>query len=378
MSGSESASYHPTYTITTTEDDFVTASQPLSNGSAHVDHEHLDSDQVSGNHSFKSQSYDIIIAKDMSLAGDNCSRALDHIQTLLKPEAQLLLVVSTYESEASSTDATHCFNAWNKLLTQHAFTDISSTRDAGVQRYELIISTKKRQESIFPNPIHVLQPHHISKDLLALTTKLTNEFASHKISVQPLAWKSADGSSPLKDIVALIEIEKPLLFELSKDEFSRIKNTLLGASRILWVTRGDDPASSVIFGLARTIQNENPHIDFRVLHLDQATTLTSEGALHSISTTFLARGQEKEFHEKDGLIHVDRLFCQDNISKDLVRFGVPVSPEGMRLGDLKVPVTLETDASGLFGNPFFTPDASMRGTIVADAVEFEVKAVGLK
>ena len=74
--------------------------------------------------------------------------------------------------------------------------------------------------------------------------------------------------------VSLLDLNRPFIHDISKDDWSKIQNLLswLSSQGILWVTRGcqlrsEDPRYGMIHGLARTLRMESS-LDFATLEID--------------------------------------------------------------------------------------------------------------
>lgn len=84
---------------------------------------------------------------------------------------------------------------------------------------------------------------------------------------------------PSCDIISIVELEKPLLHELSEDTFdTAISYMQKHKARMVWATKAcqidcQAPESALTLGLARTVRNEYS-LELYTVELDQSTTVT--------------------------------------------------------------------------------------------------------
>lgn len=121
-------------------------------------------------------------------------------------------------------------------------------------------------------------------------------------------------------IVSFLELEKPMLQDISDSDFHTLKRLVLQSERILWVTGGDDPSFHVVDGLARTISNETASLRFQTLHLaspSEAPEITRGPLLAGRILT--SDCPDNEFRVVKGMLQTARVYKSHTGEKRIAR-----------------------------------------------------------
>ncbi|EFQ36694.1 KR domain-containing protein [Colletotrichum graminicola] len=176
--------------------------------------------------------------------------------------------------------------------------------------------------------------------------------------------------------VSLLELEEPLLEELSEAEFHDVRTLMLNSDRLLWVTQGANPAFGLIDGLARVIRSEYINAKIQVLHLmSPGIDIGSASA----SRILLSPTNDNEFMEIDGLLKVSRIYRSpgedEHIREHLINSTRVVSlPKDQHAPALKLAV----GKPGLLNTLHFVAENATEPTPLADdEVELQVMASGI-
>ena len=124
--------------------------------------------------------------------------------------------------------------------------------------------------------------------------------------------------------IMLGELEGPLMARMTPGEMHAIQRYTQLAATAIWVTnidvlRGQDPESSLVFGLAKSIMTEQP--SFHLCSVDVAIFDGQTGYQNSakliIETEMAFHGDpdgelDTELVEKDGLVYISR-YVTDNV-----------------------------------------------------------------
>lgn len=109
-------------------------------------------------------------------------------------------------------------------------------------------------------------------------------------SILPLKTASISDLSKVFCIVSC-ELERPLLFNLQRDEFYNIRRLLISAGGTLWVTKGGgasgSPALGMIDGLDRVLRTEIAESPLVTLAIDPEGT-SNEQIVQNILKAFMA------------------------------------------------------------------------------------------
>ncbi|TDZ29082.1 Reducing polyketide synthase hmp8 [Colletotrichum spinosum] len=173
-------------------------------------------------------------------------------------------------------------------------------------------------------------------------------------------------------VVSLLELEQPLLSNLSETDFHALRSLILQTERILWVTGGEDPSFYIVDGLARTICNETASLRFQTLHLSSSSTSSSPPLA---SRVLASSTPDNEFREVEGLLQTARAYKstvgERRIArhlKDATRV-VPLAKE-----KLTSPVCLSIGRPGLLDTLRFVKDERTIKPLADTDVEIDVRA----
>ncbi|OLN97702.1 Lovastatin diketide synthase LovF 18 [Colletotrichum chlorophyti] len=173
-------------------------------------------------------------------------------------------------------------------------------------------------------------------------------------------------------VISLMELEQPMLADLSEREFHALRSLILQSDRILWVTAGDDPSFYTVDGLARTISNETASLRFQTLHLSSPSSGLSRGPLLA-SRILTSDTPDNEFREVQGLLQTARVYKSPSGErriarhlKDATRI-VPLSQE-------KSPIRLAIGRPGLLDTLHFVKDERALEPLADTDVEISVRA----
>ncbi|KAJ0335543.1 hypothetical protein COL922a_009083 [Colletotrichum nupharicola] len=180
-----------------------------------------------------------------------------------------------------------------------------------------------------------------------------------------------DSDSSPAVVVSLLELEQPMLADLSESDFQALQSLILQSERILWVTgSGDDPSFYVVDGLARTVANEKASLPFQTLHLSSPSAASGQ----SLAGRILASDTpDNEFRDVQGLLQTSRVYKsavgERRIArhlKDATRM-VPLAQEKSR-------VRLAIGRPGLLDTLHFVKDERTLEPLADTDVEISVRA----
>jgi zearalenone synthase (highly reducing iterative type I polyketide synthase) len=180
-----------------------------------------------------------------------------------------------------------------------------------------------------------------------------------------------------KKYVALLELDNSFLEVLGEQDFVSLKELILQASSLLWVTSLDGPATALAAGLARTVRNENAESQFRTLQAT-STSPNLRPKLAALDTKVAtASTEDAEFLEVDGILNTSRVIEDLSLSQAVSGLlSEEVFP--MPLSEASKPQKLSIQNPGMLDTLYFETDVRAMQEIGDDEVEIEVKATGLK
>ena len=253
---------------------------------------------------FTEGSFDLIIASNVLHATPVMSSTMKNVRSLLKPGGKLALVEITeihmlwhmtvgtlpgwwLGAEDGRPDSPLLrLPQWNHLLQNTGFSGteiVMKDYDSPTEhQVSLIISSALPQTIAHDmHPIQVICGKAEMPIADALSREIISAEPSRHVTLSNLSQVNATG----KICVVLLEFLKPLLTTCDKEEFQKLKDILLEAKGVLWVTKGaaiesSDPQKALITGLARTLRSEDHATVVVTLDLEANIITTTEAAKH--------------------------------------------------------------------------------------------------
>jgi len=213
----------------------------------------------------------------------------------------------------------------------------------------------------------------LSSELNIMLTK-----CGHKVCVFP--WDCNISRLAGKSCISLLEFQKPLLRDLTEEDFGRVKQLILSTARLFWVTGFDDPSTSMIDGLSRTVRNEVSGLALSTFHAGEPSLLLPKELAELVSKAFTSGGKDNEFRVIKGLLHVSRIEENTALSEDVGSLLPNTSKTISRLpfNQLQYPVKLGVQSPGLLDSICMEEDDLAETELEPDLVEIQVKATALK
>ena len=180
--------------------------------------------------------------------------------------------------------------------------------------------------------------------------------------------------SEKRDIIALLDLEKPFFGHIEPSTFESFKSFLvnLKSAGILWVTKSahfgsENPLFALVFGMARTLRLELS-IDFGTFEMDSMQSGVWD-ALQKVFDKFQRRDKDSDLDPEyeyawiDGAISIGRF-----------HWPLTVHPSigGQEVGNAK---RLQIGKHGLLGSLFW--EDYQPATLLGSQVEIETRAVGM-
>ncbi|KAH7305604.1 hypothetical protein B0I35DRAFT_362109 [Stachybotrys elegans] len=233
--------------------------------------------------------------------------------------------------------------------------------------------------------ITILKPSTSSIDAQLFSKKLQSTLREQgiSVSVETVSTSLRPASVEGKTYVSLLELEQPLLENISESDYQSIQALMLNCERLLWITRGNSPSLKLIDGLARCINNETAGNKVQVLHLDRQENQVSPSlAARVLLSSRSSAMTDCEFRERAGLIQIPRIF-RSMAENERVRNHLEDSTRvmGLRNGDedpLSTPYRLTIGKPGLLDSlHFVADDTTITAPLGDDELELEIKASGV-
>lgn len=187
-----------------------------------------------------------------------------------------------------------------------------------------------------------------------------------------------------KYCIILDDPEKPLLTQLTAENFPALKQLPLAAG-VLWITSGLlCPKSGLVRGLARTIRSEFQIDKFVTLAVDSWETPNSDlpgliAAVVERSLVSPSPGAEydSEFAVVDGVVQIPRLVNDDFMGNCLIRETQADFRELQPFVQDGRPLKMTVANPGFLDTLCFVEDDLVKVDIGSDSIEFDIKAAGV-
>lgn len=304
---------------------------------------------------------------------------LERLIRLAKPDAMVLVVFAAATGDSGKLPSL--------VLMANGFKLVSCI-PAGFNSLALYhLGNKEKTQPERPSngatgeKVVILEPYKSSTEARSFSKELQNvlEDQGYAVSTKTGVDGAGAGAVGAKTYVSLLELEQPMLEDLSESDFQSMRALMLNCEQLLWVTRGDNPSLRMIDGFARCIRSEIAGARFQLLHL------SSEGAQHGPSLAariLLTPTADSEFREKNGLLQVSRIYRSlgenDHIRNHLHDSTRVMSLSGDDQDKDTAALRLAIGKPGLLDTLHFVPDGSMALTPLAEnEVELQVKATGI-
>ncbi|KAI3539427.1 hypothetical protein CSPX01_08873 [Colletotrichum filicis] len=222
----------------------------------------------------------------------------------------------------------------------------------------------------------IMEPMTMSNESRQFSKSLHESLITqnYAVSTRTLTDEPKSDVAESEVLISLLELEKPLLDDLSEQEYQVVKALSLAYQRLLWITCGDNPSFGVIDGLSRCVESEIAGTRFQVLHLSQETGLQHGPALASRILSSETT-KDDEFHERDGVLQVTRIY-RSLTENDSIKHHLHDSTRVTSVGadeDLR----LSIERPGLLDTLQFIEDDRLSTPLADHEVEIKVKATGI-
>jgi NADPH:quinone reductase-like Zn-dependent oxidoreductase len=196
--------------------------------------------------------------------------------------------------------------------------------------------------------------------------------------------ESPDGSSELAYIF-LAELEHPLLEDISSEAFLALKQILISAKGILWLTGRDKnldlpPSRGIIDGLVRVVRAENNHSVIVTVSLENGSGAEQVDHITKLveKTDFSSTDQsyESAYLQSGGNLNICRIIAAKETSRDVYQRSLPEQSKTQAF-ETGPPLLLTVTTPGLLDSLEWVEDTSYAEPLAPDEVEVKVHMVGL-
>jgi hypothetical protein len=299
---------------------------------------------------------------------EDLKNMLGRLTDLRKPDAQVIFAVNSNLKEAASVLEAKGF----RLIFDVLGADKSVALYKQPQSEYTNGTSKKEFVIIEPSTSSVTTKSFSNAAKEALRDQGYSASATTWVDINAKAANEIEG----KTFISLLELEQPLLDNLTETDFHSIRKLVLNCERLLWINCGDDPSMAVVDGLARTMRSEVTGIKFQILNLSSRETALRHGPSLA-ARVVTSYTKDDEFRERNGHLQISRIFNSLVGNKDL-RQCLEDSVRTQPLIDSDTPLRLTIGKPGLLDTLTFINDDRMEVALGETEIEVDVKATGVK
>lgn len=374
-----------------------------------LDFKVLDIEKPVAEQGFELGSFDVIIAHNVIHATRFLSSTLANVRDLLKAGGKFCLVEITgpqltwriiggtlpgwWLGEADGRVDSPLLDTvgWNKVLSENSFSgidlELKDHESAAENHLSLLIST-----ATSPSKTNLSPQIHIVYDDAGLTLAETllstfkTEVGEAEIEKNHLGQFDPSG----KLCIVLLDLVTPIMSSCSEIEFQEVKNMLLQARRVLWVTRGaaveaSQPEMAITTGLIRTLLAEDHSIDIVSLDLSsvQSSPIDISQEILKLYYSRLQRDQEEiwlpefEYAVRDGQFLIPRI-TEDDQTRTFIQDSTSTpAPHDRILRQPYRPLSLEIETCGLLESLHWVDSEAHQNPPGPDEVRIRIDFVAL-
>ncbi|KAF5878019.1 putative polyketide synthase protein [Botrytis fragariae] len=200
-----------------------------------------------------------------------------------------------------------------------------------------------------------------------------------------LTSQSTDHIQPNQTVLVLDELLSPVMDCLDEGQWYKIQSLVEKECKILWVTTGAqanvmEPTRAAINGFARVLRAEAPLLSFMTLDVEQPEGPTTAEAIHTCLDLMRLKKTsqtDSEFVERNGILHVSRVFPENELSRSQEDGISSLKTELIDLHDSKIPIRLRAEIVGNADSILFGEISPYPLPLQPGGIEIELYAAGM-
>ena len=373
----------------------------------------LDLEQNPAEQGFEACSYDLVIAANVVHATRLLKKSLEYINRLLKPGGHIGLVEVTRATpylnmtfgatlgwwagvdEGRTRSPLQSTAQWDDQLRRTGFSgvDLAAYDLPEPERHcAFLLSTATSVENLINDTasglLKIINAVPTMHPASSFTHRLVDSLSEKGLHASVWDWKIDFASEAEGPYVIVESSQRPLLTQSSSQEFEFIRLLLSKEATIYWISLGNgtdylSPDNALVAGLSRSARNENPHLDFFTLDVQDSLEHQAEQILKTTaeliaSTEFkIARKKPREFElmYRQGKLQIQRLVPDHKLLQGLSLVPEENRHETVLFHQEGRPLRIAVGKPGLLNSLVFVDDDCK--DLAADEVEIKSCAWGL-
>ena len=272
---------------------------------------------------------------------------------------------------------------------------VKDTSDDGGHWASMMVTTKPIPIQALPfSKAVVVIPAELSPDASDLVKNLGRNLQASGLETEEATLEQAttlDATGKAfvsgKAIISLLELEAPMIHEITEADFKKLHTLLLTGAGGLWVSHAGaqvDPTSSPQYcaatGLMRTLRTEKPEIRMHQLDLSAEAIISPKSTARLVAQVFTTEfkaeflSAETEVSEREGRLFIPRLYDDKPKNYSLQLQGRKAPPEMQNFVQPGRPLRLEVGVPGMLDSLHFVDDPRPFAPLGEHEIEFSVQA----
>ena len=188
--------------------------------------------------------------------------------------------------------------------------------------------------------------------------------------------------------VFLLELQKPVLYNVQPEHFQKLQRLLCSTADVLWINSGggvipQSPHHKLTDGLFRVLTVEDDRKNCYLASMEAQVSSrchdSRQDQIMKVIQLLLSSstdGLDTEYVEEQGMWHIGRLTAPTQLNEAVSSRSIPKQRK-MQSFDCGVPLQLDTVNSGLLGGLHFIENESAGQPLGPTEIEVEVKCAGV-
>ncbi|KAL6812029.1 hypothetical protein J3E69DRAFT_359798 [Trichoderma sp. SZMC 28015] len=361
---------------------------------------------------FKQGTYDFIFAGNVIHATADLEKVLSNLRSLLKPGGRLVMYEGIRQDFlwlplsfgqlkgwwlSVEPNRKWCplisEPEWDTVLRGAGFTGITTILQdrevADICGQSIMVAENNEVIGLQDanRKVHIISSAATQSLATALQYRITIDFGYKNCSIVSLSGLS--NTELIYDIcISLIDLEKPLLAQLTKQQYNDLNHIIATSDGVLWLS-GDfqkDPSQYMITGLIRAVRWERDVDAPNLITLAAAEPRPEDDQFvesmlsvfkHQFVDNIDEEGKNAEYLLQDNELLTNRLIDAQNVNGFIHSNFAEADPKQGPLGEAGRPVMLDTSSPGSLSALHFSTDPVWARPIAENEVEVEIRAVGL-
>lgn len=246
----------------------------------------------------------------------------------------------------------------------------------------MISTAVSRQQLPLPCPTIIVDQYSDR----SLVSELQSSFAN--LTGQEVPVKAFPFLNASDLYCVYVPLDHPTWRHVSEDRFNHLRQMILRAKGLLWVTRGaamQSPDAAMSTGVARAVRSENAGINLITLDLDGKTESPNAHMIETIQNLYRHHFQsqgfptstDSEYLERDGVLQIQRAVLNHEKDEFVIRETKGATSQPQRFVQEERLLKLKLGTPGRLDSLYFADDESLRCDIGENQVEIEIKSAGV-